>query len=187
MYKFARKYMTPLIFYQKKIFSIFFKESSFPKKNILEYLFKKYKWHFLIIFSLVFLSLFSSFLSSDSQAPQNHFFLDSMVPKGFVLIPIEINNGKDIMSIMGQYGVIDLYAYSKYTGLPEKQAASVLKVFPPKEEEGHFVALVPEKEAVNLFEYSDSFYAVVQNPKKNGSKIYKKKKNKSLVVIEEDF
>ena len=82
-------------------------------------------------------------------------------------MPIEISNGQDITAIIGSYGVVDLYAYSKITGLPETLAASALKILPPSTEEGAFTALVPEKSAIHLFNYTEAFYAVIQNPLKN--------------------
>lgn len=157
------------------------------KGNIIEYLLKKYSGHFLVILCLVCLSLVPKIVSIMSKEQPKSFSLDSLVPKDFVLLPIEISNGQDIMGIIGKYGVVDLYAYSKQSGVPDKQAASAVKILPPETEEGRFVALVPEKEVSYLFKYSDPFYAVIQNPNKIGSKIYKKKEKKSLIVIEENF
>ena len=150
-------------------------------------LFKKFSGHFIILTALVFLSLISELLpkllKEKNQAPS----LDALIPKGFVLLPIEIVNGEDIIQLIGSHGVVDLYAYSNQSHVPEKQAASAVKVLPPKREEGRWTALIPEKQASDLFEYPDPFYAVIQNPKKNNSKIYKKKEKKSLIVIEENF
>ena len=187
MKKFIKNCWYCLVFFQKETLGKLLEKIPFIQGNILEYLFKKYSGHFLIILGLIFLSLISEFLPAMLKEKPKPLSLDSLVPKDFVLMPIEISNGKDIMNIIGKYGVVDLYAYSKQTGLPEKQAASALKILPPDAEEGHFVALVPEKEATYLFGYSDPFYAVIQNPNKKGAKIYKKKKKQSLIVIEEVF
>lgn len=159
----------------------------FLEENILGYILKKYVWQISVLLILILLSLTSKYLPLLLKEPAKPVSLDSLVPKGFVLMPIEINNRKDIMGIIGDFGVLDLYSYSEKTNLPETQVASALKVLPPNSEEGHFSALVPEKEASYLLEYPDSFYAVVQNPEKRGSKIYKKKEKKSLIVIEENF
>ena len=113
--------------------------------------------------------------------------LDQMVPKGFVLVPLEISNGEDLFPFIGDYAVVDLYLDSKRRGLPEKQVAEQVRVFPPQEEEGLWTALIPEKEVILLFEYVAAFYAVIQNPEKKNSKIYKKEKRSSLIVIEEIF
>lgn len=172
---------------QKEALGKFLDKMPFLQGNITEYLLKKYFWHFLVVLGVILLSLISKYLPLALKEQAKPPSLDSLVPKGSVLVPIEISNGKDIINIIGGYGVVDLYAYSSQTNLPEKQAASSLKILPPDTEEGRFLALVPEKEAGLLFEYSDPFYAVIQNPNKKNSKIYKKKKRKSLIVIEENF
>lgn len=187
MKKFIKSHFRYFFSSQKEALRKMITEQEFFKNNITEYILKKYIWHFVIILALIFLSLLSKFLPLMFNKTPSNLSLDHLIPKGFVLIPIEISNHKDIMNIIGAYGVVDLYAYSKETGLPEIQTASVLKIIPPETEEGDFIALVPEKEAIHLFNYSEPFYAVIQNPNKRGAKIYKKKKKKSLLVIEDNF
>ena len=182
-----KKHIDYLIFLQKEIWEKLIAKIPFIQGNIMEHLLKKYSGHFLIILALILLSLISKFLPILLKEQPKAFSLDSLVPKDFVLMAIEISNGKDIINIIGKYGVVDLYAYSEATGLPEKQVAGVIKILPPETEDGRFAALVPEKEATHLFQYSDPFYAVIQNPNKKGSKIYKKKEKKSFIVIEENF
>ena len=173
--------------FQKNNLFNFLKNLPVGKGNLLEHLFKKYAWHFIIVIFLLIFSLISKILPLLSEPESKTLSLDRLVPKGFVLMPIEISNGQDIKNMIGSYGVVDLYAYSKTTGLPETLVANALKVLPPSTEEGGFTALVPEKSAIHLFDYTTAFYAVVQNPQKTGSKIYKKQKKKSLIVIEEEF
>ena len=174
-------------YFQKDLLANLIKRLPFLQGSSTEYLFKKYLWHFIIIIFLTVFSLADRFIPFFSKPKPQPASLDSLVPKGFVLMPIEISNGTDIKNIIGSYGVVDLYAYSKDTGLPENLAGSSLKILPPSTEEGAFTALVPEKSAIHLFSYTESFYAVIQNPQKTGSKIYKKQKTKSLIVIEENF
>ena len=194
-YNFALQQLKTLIkhsiysfsFQQKKFLPVFLKNLRFLEGNIVEYLLKKYGWHLLVLIVLILLSLGGRFLPLLSKATPQEPSLDQMVPEGFVLMPLAISNGQDIKNIIGSYGVLDLYAYSETTGLPDTLSASNLKVLPPLTEEGTFTALVPEKSAIHLFDYTESFYAVIQNPNKKGAKVYKKQKIKSLIVIEEDF
>ena len=172
---------------QKDIFVNFLRRLSCFKGSSSEYILKKYLWHFVILILLILFSIADKFVPFFSKPKPKELSLDSLVPNGFVLMPIEISNGQDIKNIIGSYGVLDLYAYSKTTGLPETLVASALKVLPPSTEEGVFTALIPEKSAIYLFDYTEGFYAVVQNPQKTGSQVYKKQKSKSLIVIEENF
>ena len=187
MSEFIKKSFYRFSLQNKEFLEKFLKKLPVAQGGLLEHLLKKYGFHFLIVLGLVFLSLISTALPMIFKEQPKTLSLDNLVPKGFVLLPIEINNGKDITNIIGSYGVVDLYVYSKQSGLPEKQVASAIKILPPDTEEGRFTALVPEQEAIHLFGYSEPFYAVIQNPNKKGSKIYKKQKKKSLIVIEENF
>ena len=153
----------------------------------MEALIQKYKTQLLLIGAVFALAVFSSLIQSFLKEPPKPLSLDEMIPEGFVLIPIEIGNSEDIIHLIGPYGVIDLYSYSSHTHLPRELAARSLKVVPTKTEENRFAVIAPEKEVIRLLEYSGSFYAVVQNPKKTGSQIYKKRIKKHLTVIEESF
>ena len=137
-----------------------------------------------VVFALAVLSSLAQFLLKEKPEPLS---LDEMIPEGFVLLPIEIDNSEDIVRLIGSYGVIDLYSYSSGSGLPQDLAGRALKVIPTKTEENRFALIAPEKEVSRFLEYEGPFYAVVQNPKKTGSQILKKKVKKQLKVIEEDF
>lgn len=162
----------------------FFKKDPFVQESLLIGLLRKYSSHGLILLGLVIFSLLSEILPLAFKEEPKTPSLDSLVPKDFVLIPIELSNGTDIINIIGSYGVVDLYAYSNQTHVPEKQVAKAIKIIPPDKEEGHFAALIPEQEARHLFKYPKPFYAVIQNPNKRGSKVYKKKE-KSVILVED--
>ncbi|MBC6414976.1 MAG: hypothetical protein GDA46_01095 [Bdellovibrionales bacterium] len=173
-------------FYKEKLLQILH-QPALEQKNLWTYLLEKYVFHFFLILIALFVSLGShtkSFFWKEKESPMS---LDQLVPEGFVLVPIEISNGEDLFPFVGNYGVVDLYLDSQGIGLPTKQIASQIRIFPPQTEEGFWTALIREKEVIDLFEYSSAFYAVIQNPKMKAAKIYKKLKKSSLVVIEESF
>ena len=153
----------------------------------MEALIRKYKTQLLLIGVVLILATLSSLAQSFLKEKPKPLSLDEMIPEGFALIPIEINNSEDIIHLIGSYGVIDLYSYSSPTGLPQEQAAQALKVIPVKGEENRFAVIAPEKEVIHLLEHKGPFYAVVQNPKKTGSQIHKKRIKKHLTVIEESL
>ena len=135
-----------------------------------------------VVFALALLSwLAQGFLKEEPKSLS----LDEMIPEGFVLIPIEITNSRDILNLIGPYGVIDLYSHDSHFGQPGERAAQALKVIPTQTEESRFAVVAPETEAVRLLEYTEPFYAVVRNPNKKGSQIHKKRVKKHLTVIEE--
>ncbi len=147
---------------------------------------KKHLSHFIMLGTILILSAISYFLPflNKTKEPQK-ISLDTLVPKGFVLIPIDILNGKDIISLIGSHGVVDLYSIKNE--VPKEQIGKFVKILPPNTDDDLFVALVPEKEVSKLFEHSPPFYAVIQNPEKQGSQIHKKKIKRPVTIIEENF
>ena len=145
----------------------------------MEALIQKYKTQLLLTGAVIVLAVLSSLVQSFLKEKPKPLSLDEMIPEGFALIPIEINNSEDIIHLIGPYGVIDLYTYSPHTGLPQERAAQALKVIPVKGEENRFAVIAPEKEVVHLLEHRGPFYAVVQNPKKNRFTNSQKKNKKT--------
>lgn len=177
------------IFLTQKAILIHFLQELNPIRdiNMLDF-FKKFKWHFFILVSLVSLTFVSEFISRIKKNSHKVIgSVDTLIPKGFVLLPIHIVNGQDIINLVGHHAVVDLYAFSDSSKLPKKQAASAVRVLPPKTEEARWTVLIPENKASYFFGYSNPFYAVIQNPNKNNPQIFKNKIKKKLIVIEENF
>ena len=120
-------YLTEL---KQRFFGGFFQKEALAQENILKGILKKYSAHFFILFGLVSLSFLSEMLSLVSKEKPKPLSLDSLVPENFVLVPIELSNGMDIVNIIGSYGVVDLYAYSNQTRIPENQVAKAIKILP---------------------------------------------------------
>ena len=111
--------------------------------------------------------------------------MSEMIPEGFVLLPVEISNGEDLINFIGSYGVVDLYSLSLNTGHPEEQVAKALKVLLPFPGDSRFVVITPEDQVTRFLKHTGPFYAVLQNPNKRGSQIHKKKIKQTIKVIGE--
>lgn len=148
---------------------------------------KKYYFHCIILAGIFISSVYLQFsdILKKEEIKEPVKSVDTFVPKGFVLVAADIGNTADIINIIGAYGVVDLYSYSSSTRLPTTLVASAVKILSPVSEESSFMAMIPEKYVQNLLEHSGPFYAVIQNPDKQNTQIYKKKWKTSLVVIEE--
>ena len=144
---------------------------------------KKHKHTIVFITAILISSMCFVTLQGFKSSQTEHVSLDHLIPEGFVLVPIEIQNGNSIRELMGSKGVVNLYNLKNDT--PKEIVAKALKIINLNEQDIGFTALVPEKQAVALFEHKGPFYAVIQNPKKQGSQIYKKKINKQLIIVEE--
>lgn len=141
------------------------------------------KKHLSSLMMIVVIFMFSLLSHCLSKKPKGEKSLDSLVPQGFVLIPVQIFNGKDIVGYIGSHGIVDLYSLSQ-NETPQEKVGKSLKIISPQTQDSEFVVLIPEKEVPLFFEHSPPFYAVIKNPQKQASQIHKKRVKKHLTIIE---
>lgn len=96
--------------------------------------------------------------------------VDTLIPRGHILIPLELENLEHISSLIGSSGVVDLY-----TGGTENKKrrliASRIKIIQAPFNHQVYAALIRESEGAAIQSYIGSFRAVVQNPKQAGSRV----------------
>jgi hypothetical protein len=111
------------------------------------------------------------------------------IPEGFVLVPIEVANFESLDSILGKFGVVDLFVASEDSrGRPRKIAERV-KILRAPLNPDHFAVLVPDNESQKIVAYSGALTVVVQNPKRAGPNLVKPgarrpKSRPSRVIVE---
>jgi hypothetical protein len=119
----------------------------------------------LILFFLIgFLVVgFSRMSSSNTASNEKGFQIDTIIPTGYVLIPIKLSNSDSISAVIGTYGVADIYATVQ--GEKSKLLFSRAKIIKSSVEEAAFAVLVKETKAHLLSGSENPFFAAVQNPK----------------------
>lgn len=103
--------------------------------------------------------------------------LDTFIPKGFVLLPLEISNAAQLPSLIGDAGVIDLYYRSEETKKSMRVAARIKVVQAPYNPEV-YAALVKETESHKILAFKGPFFASVQNPHQQDSVVTEEKRNR---------
>ncbi len=104
--------------------------------------------------------------------------LDTYIPTGFVLLPIEIQNLTSLDAIIGRFGVVDLYI----PGESQAIARSIKIVRSPRNNE-QFSILVPENQSGPLVKASvKPFFAIVQNPTKAMGEVRAAAKPSRIVI-----
>lgn len=130
-----------------------------------------------IIFSLVY----SMTRTEEKNKTHEKVYADTYIPKGFVLVPIELANFESVSALIDQFGVIDLYA-----GVPEAagsvKIASRVKMLRAPLNPQLFAVLVLEKDSTSIMKRSGPFWAVVQNRQSYNEKT--ENNSKSTVQIE---
>lgn len=97
---------------------------------------------------------------------------DTFIPRGFVLVPIEIVNAESLSSLVGDVGgVVDLYLASTEKQKGGLKVGSRLKLLRAPLNPQQYAVLVRDAESVRLLQHPGPFVAVVQNPDAQGSQI----------------
>lgn len=86
------------------------------------------------------------------------------IPAGFVLVPIEVANYESLDSILGKYGVVDLYIPPAEPRGHSIKVAERVKILRAPLNPSHFAVLAPENESSQLVRHDGPFLVVVQNP-----------------------
>jgi hypothetical protein len=113
---------------------------------------------------IILITILSAFGKNDSiLAPQEAGpEIDTVIPKGYVLVPLDLENKDTISSVIQSHGIVDLYS-----GLPEQKnshkIASKVKIIRAPYNPNLFAVLVKEDFSSNLMRQNEKIYAVIQN------------------------
>ncbi len=98
--------------------------------------------------------------------------VDTFIPKGFVLVPIEVSNSESLTSLVGEVGgVVDLYLPSNENQKGGLKVGAKLKLLRAPLNPQQYAVLVKEGESSKLLSFAGPFIAVVQNPEETGTQI----------------
>lgn len=95
--------------------------------------------------------------------------VDTFIPAGHVLVPIELANASSLGSLLSETGgIVDLYLPNGKTSL---KVASKLKILKAPYNPDLYAVLVREQESGKILSYAGPFVAVVQNPDERGKNL----------------
>ncbi|MBO9667132.1 MAG: hypothetical protein J7501_10000 [Bdellovibrio sp.] len=113
--------------------------------------------------------------SQDSTAPSKS--VDTFIPRGTVLVPLELANAESLSSLVGDMGgVVDLYLAANETRKGGLKVGSKLKLLRAPLNPQQYAVLVKDSESTRLLSYSGPFIAVVQNPDERSTGIAQEKR-----------
>lgn len=126
----------------------------------------------IILFFIIGLMLvgYTHIKSNPTQQKNDKFQIDTIIPEGYVLIPIKLSNASAIASTIGSHGVANIY--STLAGHKSKLLFSKAKIIKSMDkDESIFSVLVKESKAHLLSNSEDPFFAAVQNPRARASDV----------------
>ena len=132
-------------------------------KKILQ---EKRLWFIVLGFSL-FLLILEGLRTEESDAsrrPAQSFNVDTVIPAGHVLVPIQIQNLENLSVLIGQMGVVDLWTYNMESQKKSKKIAAQVKLIRAPLDPSVFAILIKEEESKDILEHGDQFYVTVHRP-----------------------
>lgn len=105
--------------------------------------------------------------------------IDTFIPAGFVLVPIEVQNYESLDSILGSHGVVDLYLPSQTGSGKGSRVATRVRIMRAPLNPSQFAVLVREDQSSQLVRTESPFFVVVQNSKHGGTGIVERESQKS--------
>lgn len=133
--------------------------------------------HILIALVLGSFALYQNQSSSPSHSPNPPPppLIDTFVPQGTTLLPIQVANYESLDQIIGPYGVVDLFSTPLTPNEKSKRIAYAVKLVRSPKNPRYFSVLVPEEQVHKLVGYHREFTVAVRNPKSIGTKFVKSK------------
>lgn len=142
--------------------------------------------HLLIVFMLIGFIVFilqqsdNSNLKSD-QKTETSDGVDTFIPQGYVLIPLEISNLESLQGLLSDKGVVDLYFLTDGRSI---KIGSRLKMIRAPLNPRLFAVLVKENESASILKYPGPFNAVVQNTKVTDGRVFSEARVQNKFKVE---
>ncbi len=100
--------------------------------------------------------------SEKSQEPEID-SIDTIIPVGFVLVPVDLANQEALSSIVSDHAIIDLFSTASLSHKGGIRVGKKLRLIRAPLNPQKFAVLVPEDEANALMSLSGPLNAVIQN------------------------
>lgn len=111
---------------------------------------------------IVFLTLYFTLNNRAEKKPPNEtIYADTLIPKGYVLVPIELANLNAVAGLINQFGVIDLYGGD--TEQNSVQIATRIKILRAPLNPNQYAVLVTENLSKQIMRFKGPFWASIQN------------------------
>ncbi len=118
----------------------------------------------LLSFSFLIISyiVFAPSHKESEISKKDPIYADTLIPHGFVLIPIELANAESVASLMDQFGVVDLYSGSA-SSKGNIKVISRVKILRAPLNPNQYAILVPDQLSNKIMSAVGPFWAVVLN------------------------
>jgi hypothetical protein len=123
---------------------------------------QQHKYFVFMFFFFIFVYIFTTVGSGAAPAKENLLTVDTLIPNGFALVPIELENIAAIASVIEGYGVVDIYL-GKSSSRNSKKIFQKVKILRAPKNPHSYALLLPDHLSSVLMQYEGPFFAVIQN------------------------
>jgi len=116
------------------------------------------------------------------NAPES---VDTLIPRGFVLVPIEVQNYEALDSILGRFGVVDLFQAGPVEGQSQRLVARNVRILRAPQNPTHFAILIAEDQVGQVLSQGGVFTVIVKRPEAAGTEFVKSPKTKKRTIVYE--
>jgi len=97
-----------------------------------------------------------------AQKNSEEILADTILPKGFILFPIRLENIEAIQGVIHQFGIIDVYTAAQ-PGRPSKKVLSKVKILQAPYNPNEYALLLAESLSSQMMSEVGPFLGVIQN------------------------
>lgn len=127
------------------------------------------------------LSLFRSKDPENKTSQKQPVAMDTHIPKGFVLVPIEIVNFEAVDSILGPYGLVDLYAGKTDSNSSPRLVLKDARLLRAPHNPSHFAVLIRENETTPLLSHGHEFTVIVKRPSDKSTELVRSGPTRKII------
>jgi hypothetical protein len=109
--------------------------------------------------------------------------IDTLIPAGYVIVPIEVQNYESLDSLLGKFGVGDLFHGDGHQG---KLVARNIRILRAPKNPSQFAVLAPESEASSILSNQGRFFVALKPPAQTGTQIVKANKQTKRIHYDGD-
>lgn len=131
-------------------------------KNKLKLSLLQHKYFVFMFIFFVFVYIYTTLDERGPKSPEKLLTVDTLIPNGYALVPIELENISAIASVIEGYGVIDIYL-GKNNSRNAKKLFQKVKILRAPNNPNAYAVLLPDNLSSELLKHEGPFFAVIQN------------------------
>ena len=108
---------------------------------------------------------------------------DTVIPTGYVLVPIEVANLESVDSLLGDKAVVDIYTIQADGKKSRRALARKVKVIRAPQNPSVMAVLTPEAHAADILTEQGPFFIAIQNPNEQSSEFQAPKRERKTRLI----